>query len=164
MEIWKEIPGFKDYEVSTLGRIKSYKLNKESILCLKKHPRGYLFVHLCGPQGRKKVVIHQCVMEVFGPERPPNTTVDHINRIRSDNRIENLRWATEKEQRQNSIPARQLGEKNPDSRLTSDQVLEIKKRLGRNESSRKIALDYNVSKTSILNIKNKKLWTHIEIS
>jgi hypothetical protein len=164
MEIWAEIPGFIDYKVSTMGRIKSYKRNKESILCLKKHKRGYLFVHLRELGKSKKINLHQCVMEVFGPERPPNTTVDHINRIRGDNRIENLRWATDEEQTKNRVLVESKGEKNPSSKLTEHQVIEIKYKLLDKKSSVEISKQYGVSKTTILYIKSGRLWPHIEIN
>lgn len=50
------------------------------------------------------------------------------------------------------------GEDVPSSKLTEDQVREIWMRLSNGESSRKIAKDYSVSKTTILAIKNREAW------
>ena len=46
--------------------------------------------------------VHRLVMEAFGTPQPgPGCTIDHINRVRHDNRIDNLRWATAAEQNSN---------------------------------------------------------------
>lgn len=60
--------------------------------------RGYFLVRI---QGRNYQV-HRLVAETFiqNPEGKP--TVDHINRVRTDNRVQNLRWATRKDQADNT--------------------------------------------------------------
>lgn len=49
----------------------------------------------------RRYSVHRLIAETFitNPEHKP--TVDHINRVRDDNRVENLRWATHKEQNEN---------------------------------------------------------------
>lgn len=61
-------------------------------------PDGYFVVGIRGKDYR----VHRLVAEAFlqNPENKP--TVDHINRVRNDNRVQNLRWATYTEQHENS--------------------------------------------------------------
>lgn len=46
--------------------------------------------------------VHRLIAEIFIENPDSKPTVDHINRVRNDNRVENLRWATHHEQRENS--------------------------------------------------------------
>ena len=46
-EIWKTIKGFEDYEISSLGRVKSLKFGKEKIMIKSVNRQGYLHVRLC---------------------------------------------------------------------------------------------------------------------
>lgn len=62
------------------------------------HKNGYRTVRIRG----KDYKVHRLVAETFIPNPENKPTVDHINRIRDDNRICNLRWATQKEQVENS--------------------------------------------------------------
>lgn len=70
---------------------------------------GYRYVYV---PHKPRSLMHRLVAETFldNPENKP--TVDHINRVREDNRVENLRWASHKEQVENSalvFNARDLG-------------------------------------------------------
>lgn len=62
------------------------------------HKDGYRTVRILG----KDYKVHRLLAEAFIPNPENKPTVDHINRIRDDNRLCNLRWATQKEQIENS--------------------------------------------------------------
>ena len=65
-EIWKEIEGFKDYEISNLGRVKSLKYNKERILKAVINTDSYLTVCL----SKKNKTIHQLMAIAFLSHKP----------------------------------------------------------------------------------------------
>jgi hypothetical protein len=109
MEEYKQIPGFSDYYVSNLGNVKSMKYNRERIL--KPYRSGnYLGVWL-GAGNRHYV--HRLVACIFIGYND-QLEVDHINRNKHDNRLENLRWLTANENCRNTghLPNNKLGEKN----------------------------------------------------
>ena len=105
VEVWKPIMGYEGlYEVSNLGRVRSFVKDKNGILLKgSKHKFGYTFHTLVNEYGRKAYLLHRLVAETFIPNPDNKPCIDHINGITSDNRVENLRWCTQKENINNPI-------------------------------------------------------------
>ena len=95
-EIWKLLPetlNFSNYKVSNLGNVKNIKTDK--ILNNKPRKSGYVNIKIVNDSGiRKSCKAHRLVAFAFiaNPENKPH--VDHINNIKHDNNLNNLRWAT----------------------------------------------------------------------
>lgn len=104
MEIWKDIKGYEGlYQVSSEGRVKSLKYGKEKILKSGKNSGGYLKVQLCKEGKIRHYLVHKLVAQAFIPNPNNKPFIDHINTIKTDNRVENLRWCTQKENQNNPI-------------------------------------------------------------
>jgi hypothetical protein len=98
-EIWKEIPGYEGlYEVSNLGRVKSLHLGKEKIL-KPRIVRGYHCFNFSKNGTKKGLYAHKLVAMVFLGHKPNGykLVIDHINSDKQDNRLENLRIVTQRE-------------------------------------------------------------------
>lgn len=162
MEIWKPIQGFSNYEISNSGNIITHNKKESGLMKLKISKTGYYWTTISNEGKRHRINIHKSVLQHFGPPQPPNTTPDHINRIRLDNRIENLRWATPKEQFQNRLLASQIGEDNTYAKLTEDQIKEIRGKLLSGMKLKAIGEEYNVTTTCICLIKLGKRWAHVK--
>lgn len=91
-EVWKPIPGHAGYEVSDQGRVRSFVRGGTRYLRLRLDTRGYYVVTL-GRAFQSKKVHHLVLLAFVGP-RPKGYQCDHINTIRTDNRLENLHWVT----------------------------------------------------------------------
>ena len=103
-ETWKGIEGFPKYEVSNLGRVRSYQRGDEPrLLVAIPHPGGYLFVNLYNGDGQAKTLVHQLVAAAFHGERPDGMVCRHLNGVPSDNRAENVVWGTPSENGLDSI-------------------------------------------------------------
>jgi hypothetical protein len=98
MEIFKDIKGYEGlYQVSNLGNVKSFNQNKNGkILTLSISHRGYVMVSL-RINIQKSFSIHRLVAQAFIQNTENKSEVNHINGIKTDNRVENLEWATRSE-------------------------------------------------------------------
>ena len=125
-EQWKQVPGHPDYEVSDLGRMKSYRRNPEGKLMRAGADRqGYHQVKL----DKKCYRVHRLVAIAFlGDRTNEGLVVAHNSGDKSDNRLENLRWATAKE---NEADKLKHGTHNRGERKAGSKLKEIDVRIAR---------------------------------
>lgn len=102
-EMWKDIKDYEGrYQISSYGRLKSlarllknrngYYLTKEKIMLPMKSTNGYLVACLWENGKQKKRLIHKLVAEHFIPNPNNYTEINHIDEVKSNNKVENLEW------------------------------------------------------------------------
>lgn len=107
-EIWKYIDGYNGkYQVSNIGNVRSFYKSEHGtplkIMTLERHGLPYRFVSLFFKGKRKTAYIHRLIALSFIPNINKKPCIDHINGNTLDNRIENLRWVTYKENNNNPL-------------------------------------------------------------
>lgn len=102
-EIWKDMKGFEGlYQVSNFGRVRSMKAwNSEKAMHLKhasiNKNSGYPFVTLYDGKRKTYAMLHRLVAEAFIPNPENKPQVSHLDETRTNCRVDNLAWATAKE-------------------------------------------------------------------
>lgn len=173
-ENWKEIVNYEGlYEVSDMGRIKSMCrwcwnghgrfLRKEKIK--KVHKKDYYRVQLSSHNVRKLFLVHRLVAQAFIGDCPEEEEVNHKNGVKTDNRIENLEYVTKSENSKHAVALGLIdhaGEKCPVSKLTNSQVLGIRRRHKKGDTSyKKLGMMFGVSKSTIAHIITRRNWGHL---
>jgi len=174
MENWASIPGWEGiYAASDLGLIKrlagSPKCLSDRILKPMVNSRGYCTVGLTGP-GRKQRphVIHRLVLFAFIGEDESKPFANHINGIKTDNRLSNLEWVTHAENIKHAydsnLHGKYAGEDASNSRLTEEQAIEIIQCLRDGKYRRDIANKFGVSCKTVAAIGSGETWKHLDRS
>ena len=107
----RQIPDYIDYKVSSTGVVYSFKRGSKKVMKLTKDRYGYLRVGLMKDGKEKKFRVHQLVASAFLNHKIDGhkVCVDHINNVKSDNRVENLQLLSNRDNINKSIKSKHRG-------------------------------------------------------
>lgn len=180
-ETWKDAPNWEGYySVSSLGRVKSKDRRcrawgchtrslKGRILKIATLPHGYCVAYLCRGSEHKEVCasVHRLVALAFIPNPENKAQVNHKNGIKSDNRVENLEWATMSENIRHAYanlghkPGVAKGEAHYRCKITESQVRQIRLLSGQGITNVELAKVFGLSQANIGYIVNNITWKHL---
>ena len=171
MKVWKNIIGYEGiYQINKKGDVKSLKRNTtgtftgiDKIIKKSINVNGYYVYRLSKKGEVKNFLLHRLVAIHFIQNPNNEKCVNHKDGNRLNNDILNLEWCSYS---YNSLHGyRSNGRKNPNRKLTENQVLEIKIKLLNyyHGLGKQLANEYNVSIYIISLIKNNKTYNLLQI-
>jgi len=184
-ETWRAVAGFEGrYEVSDQGRVRSLRFRNRAtdrarttplVLGLSLNRKGYAYVSL----GGRQAMVHHLVLEAFVGPRSVGLEAGHLNGHPADNRPANLRWVTSSENGLHKVlhgtaargagtgaythPERlPRGESHGMSKVTAQQVLEIRAASAGGESRPSLRARFGVGESTIRDILSRRTWAHVD--
>ena len=169
-EIYRDIPNYEGYyQVSDKGNVRSVdriiKYTNGRTKTLKSTPiktrvskTGYAVVLLNKNNTKKSLLVHRLVAIAFIPNLTNQLEVNHLNGLKTDNRVENLEWCFRKHNVSHAY-ATALQK----SKLNKNQVSEIKQLIMKGLSQRAVGRMFGVSHTNIQLINNGVIWGEITV-
>lgn len=150
-----------NYFVTEDGRVLNASTLQERVQKLTK--TGYKEVGLYNKEIKKWYRVHRLVAQMYIPNPENKPFVNHINGIKTDNRVENLEWVTHTE---NMVHASETGlcprgEDNTNSKLTEKQVIEICELLQKGLRNKDITSLLNLQEHTVGMIRGKTCWSWI---
>lgn len=165
------------YEVSNLGRVRSWKLtgntkrrlDEPRYLVLKivgpgfYTGRGYRAASLWKDNKEQQYYAHRLVAAAFIGPLPDGKEVAHLNGVPDDNRAVNLIYATRSENHlhKRAHGTSSEGERSPHAKLTDEDVLFIWDYPVYFGSSAYLADKFGVSRPTMTKLRQKKSWKYL---
>lgn len=165
-EIWKYIKGYKGrYQVSNLGRVKSFVRNKNGRKITPFICGEYLAFWLTSPGNKRRIMfLHKALLLTFKKNPKNKKEGNHLDGNKLNNALYNLKWATRSENQKHAyLTGLQVGISRPGElsnyrKLNQLQVNKIRKYLTEGLPHRKIAPLFNISIANVSLIRNNKRW------
>jgi hypothetical protein len=173
-EMWRDVPNYEGkYQVSNIGRVRSLRYMRGKCNVLLKEPlilkqysgektRNYMMIGLNKNNKRQSYRVHRLVLEAFCGFRPAGKEAAHLNGDPSDNRIQNLMWATQEENLNHKRIHGTIirGSMINNAKLKESDIPVIFKLRYQGMSSRELAARFKVGWTTMKYLLAGKTWVH----
>lgn len=148
---------FRDtkYNILENGSVVNIKTGKTLSPVIK--PTGYAEVRLSDNGKTRSYSHHRVVYESFNGPIPVGMQVNHINGIKTDNKISNLELVTPSENQVRRVNLRR-GEAVNTAKLKIKDIIDIK---ASNTTTTELVSKYNISRSTVNKIRSGRSWKHV---
>jgi predicted RNA binding protein YcfA (HicA-like mRNA interferase family) len=157
-EEWRGVPEFDGYQVSSFGRVRGVdrlRNSKHGLRLIRGkelkqvlNKKGYPEVRL-RKNGSHTRLVHKLVASAFLTKPEHCTQINHVNGIKTDNRVTNLQWVTQSENQLHAyklgLQPNRSGEGNGRATLTDEKVTALKELYNSGKSTKEVAEIMNIS-------------------
>jgi hypothetical protein len=178
-EVWRDVGENPMYEVSNLGRARSkdrivrtarsascMRVKRGVVLRACPNSSGYRTVLLYAAGKPKNRSVHRLVLTAFKGEPPEGAVCNHIDGDKTNNRVENLEWSTPKlntvHAYANGLIDHCRGDDVGTSKLTTDDVREIRRLSSLGKTQTEIAKSFRICRANVSMIVSRHRWKHVE--
>lgn len=170
IEEWRSIADFDGYDVSTHGRVRSWRTRarigkrvRPWVLKPARQVGGYFMVHLQKDMRSHGRLVHRLVLEAFIGPQPDGFEASHLDGNPSHNAISNLQWMPHRENdaMKDLHGTRARGESHGRATLTENAVKIIRQSPQRYGIRPYLAKQFNVSIHVIADIRNGRSWKEV---
>lgn len=182
-EEWLPVNGYEGfYEVSNLGQVRNVKERRHTSIgrVLKPLPttNGYFRVCLNKDGERRYISVHRIVATTFLGVPDSELQVNHIDGVKSNNRIDNLEWVTSKQNHHHAsmMGLKAFGDRNPSrlypekrkrgpdnhkTKLTEDKVIELRRLSSEGWGCARLGRYFGITKQAARAVALRRNWKHI---
>lgn len=165
-EEWKPAFGYEGlYSVSNKGRVISDRKRHQNGLAffMEQSPdgSGYLKIVPYKNGSPRCVKIHSMVAKTFIPNPRNLPQVNHKDGIKTNNHAENLEWVSQQDNLDHGWKTGLLKATFGNSKLTPNDVREIRRLKASGESVVNLAQRYKLTRTTIYDLLKNRTWTHL---
>ena len=170
MNEWRKIPGFGTYEVSEDGAVRRAVPTKQgrhvgAYMKFTVDGHGYPTATVIGDDGKAhRLRVHVAVLLAFFGPRPDGHDASHLNGVKTENNIENLRWEPRRDNIMRKLEHGTMirGSAHKCSKLQESDIPKIRKALCDGRKPAHIGAEFGVSRTVISNIRHGHSWAHVQ--
>lgn len=177
-EEWRPVKDWEGlYEVSCFGNVRSVdryvraklgstKLARGQSIRLQGSHDGYSVVRLKRSGLHKLLRVHRIALIAFVSPPPfADAQVNHIDGNKKNNVVSNLEWVTKSENMKHAyrtgLQLPQRGEQHSHAKLSERQVIEIRDRYSRGETTTQLALAFGIRRRSMSDVVRRVTWSHV---
>ncbi len=157
---WVAVKGYEEqYEVSDAGVVRNARTGRVlTPMWCGSHGKKYATVALCGGGAQRKRRVHHLVLEAFAGPRPAGHIACHRDDDKRNNRADNLYWGNWHTNARDRV----ANNHHAGQKLTTQQVVEIRRRRDAGERGVDLAKEFGVSQQVVWSVYKRRTGGWIE--